>query len=52
MSVPGRPRAGLVDLARRLWPWAGATAALAAVFCAYLNPHLVVDLANRVWACF
>jgi hypothetical protein len=27
-------------------------AALAAVFAAYLNPHLVVDLANRVWACF
>jgi len=26
-------------------------AALAAVFAAYLNPHLVVDLANRVWAC-
>ena len=27
-------------------------AALAGVFAAYLNPHLVVDLANRVWACF
>lgn len=26
-------------------------AALAGVFAAYLNPHLVVDLANRVWAC-
>ena len=25
---------------------------LAAVFSAYLSPHLVVDLANRVWACF
>lgn len=25
---------------------------LAAVFAAYLNPHTVVDLANRVWACF
>ncbi len=32
--------------------WAGAAAALAAVFAAYLNPHTVVDLANRVWACF
>ena len=31
---------------------AGALAALAAVFSAYLNPHLVVDLASRVWACF
>ena len=34
-----------------LW-WAGVAAALAAVFVAYLNPHTVVDLANRVWACF
>ena len=32
--------------------WSGAVAALAAVFAAYLNPHLMVDLANRVWACF
>jgi hypothetical protein len=29
-----------------------AAAVLAAVFAAYLNPHLAVDLANRVWACF
>ena len=29
-----------------------ATTALAVVFAAYLNPHLGVDLANRVWACF
>ena len=28
-----------------------ATAMLAAVFAAYLNPHFAVDLANRVWAC-
>lgn len=26
--------------------------ALALVFLAYLNPHLAVELANRVWACF
>jgi len=35
--------------------WAvGAVAmlVLALVFLAYLNPHLAVDLANRVWACF
>ncbi len=36
----------------RLAAWAAALAALAAVFAAYLNPHLVADLANRVWACF
>jgi len=29
-----------------------ATAALAAVFLSYLDPHLAVDLANRVWSCF
>lgn len=32
--------------------WALAAAALALVFTAYLNPHLAVDLASRVWACF
>jgi hypothetical protein len=33
--------------------WAVVAAlALAGVFMAYLNPHLVVDLANRIWACF
>jgi hypothetical protein len=31
--------------------WAGVAAALAAVFAAYLNPHLVLDLATRVWSC-
>ncbi len=29
-----------------------AAAALGAVFLSYLNPHLAVDLANRLWACF
>ena len=29
-----------------------AALVLAGVFLAYLSPHLVVDLANRVWACF
>lgn len=35
--------------------WAGTAAALAVlalVFLAYLQPHLAVDLANRIWACF
>ncbi len=31
--------------------WLVAVAALAAVFAAYLNPHLVFDLASRVWSC-
>ena len=29
-----------------------ATLVLAAVFVSYLDPHLAVDLANRIWACF
>lgn len=29
-----------------------AALALAAVFSAYLSPHLAVDLAARVWSCF
>ncbi|WP_425258125.1 hypothetical protein ACPOLB_21705 [Rubrivivax sp. RP6-9] len=32
--------------------WTAAAAALAAVFLAYLDPHLAVDLASRVWSCF
>jgi len=32
--------------------WLAAAAALAAVFVSYLNPHLAVALANRIWACF
>ena len=38
--------------ARRALAWTTATVLLAAVFLSYLNPHLVVDLASRVWACF
>ena len=30
----------------------GAGVSLALVFMAYQNPHTVLDLANRVWACF
>ena len=37
---------------RRFLTWLAAAAALAGVFAAYRNPHLMVDLANRVWACF
>ena len=38
--------------ALRATVWAGVMATLALVFTAYLSPHLVVDLASRVWACF
>lgn len=36
----------------RLLGWIAALGALAAVFAAYLQPALMVDLANRVWSCF
>ena len=37
---------------RTLLAWAAALLVLAAVFAAYLDPHVVVDLGNRVWSCF
>jgi hypothetical protein len=39
-------------LARHALAWTAALVLLAAVFAAYLDPHLVLDIANRVWACF
>lgn len=41
------PKPGL----RILW-WALTLAVLLVVFLAYLSPHMAVDLANRLWACF
>jgi hypothetical protein len=38
--------------ALRALAWAATAAALAAVFVAYQSPHLTVELASRVWACF
>jgi hypothetical protein len=43
---------GMKPTVRRTLLWSAALAAMAAVFASYLQPHLVVDLANRVWACF
>jgi anti-sigma-K factor RskA len=37
---------------RRIGVVLGAAALLALVFAAYRDPHLMVDLANRLWACF
>ncbi len=36
----------------RLAAWAVALGALAAVFVAYLDPHLARDLVDRLWSCF
>lgn len=38
--------------AHRLGLYAAALAALAAIFAAWMSPHLVVDLAAYVAACF
>jgi hypothetical protein len=38
--------------ARRYGLWLAVALVLAAVFVSYFSPHLAVDLANRVWACF
>jgi hypothetical protein len=37
---------------KRAVMWMAVAVALAAVFAAYLSPHLAVDLASRLWACF
>jgi hypothetical protein len=37
---------------QRALAYAAAAAVLALVFMAYQSPHLIVDLAARVWACF
>ena len=42
----------LVRVGLRAGLWALVLAALLAVFAAYLNPHLVFELASRAWACF
>lgn len=40
------------SLAKHVAAWAAIGLALGAVFFAYLQPGLLVDLANRVWSCF
>jgi type II secretory pathway component PulM len=37
---------------QRALAWAAALLALLAVFVAYLQPDLMVGLANQLWACF
>lgn len=37
---------------KRTAGWAAGLATLMAVFLSYLNPHLALDIASRVWACF
>ncbi len=42
----------MTPMARRAALMLLAAAALAAVFAAWLAPHMVVTLANQIWACF
>jgi hypothetical protein len=37
---------------RSVAAWGAALLALAAVFAAWLNPHLMRTLADAVWSCF
>jgi hypothetical protein len=41
-----------MNRAARAALWAVAAAALAAVALTYFDPHLMLDLATRVWTCF
>ncbi|MBK9133217.1 MAG: hypothetical protein IPM15_02350 [Betaproteobacteria bacterium] len=38
--------------ARRAALWLAAGAVLALVALAYLSPHLMLDIADQLWACF
>ena len=40
------------SLAKHAAAWAAIALVLGSVFFAYLQPALLVDLANRVWSCF
>ncbi|MBK6853739.1 MAG: hypothetical protein IPG93_19695 [Burkholderiales bacterium] len=42
----------LGKVGKHLLMWAVVLMVLAAVFWAYLQPTMVVDLANRFWSCF
>lgn len=37
---------------RKTAGWVVAVAVLVLVFLAYLDPHTVADLSNRLWSCF
>ena len=41
-----------MKLAQRVAWWVAATVALLLVAMSYLNPHLMLDLADKLWSCF
>jgi hypothetical protein len=46
---PARSAAGLWA---RLGIWVGVGVVLALVALSYLDPHLMLDMADRLWSCF
>lgn len=51
-SQAAQPLGRSVHRRWRWLAWALAALVLAGVFQSYLSPHLAVDLASRLWACF
>ena len=41
-----------MNLRRTLLIWTPILAVLGLVGASYMDPHTVVDLANKVWSCF
>lgn len=39
-------------LAPRIGLWVAGAAALALVALSYLNPHIMLDLVDKLWSCF
>jgi hypothetical protein len=37
---------------QRLLAWSVVADVLAVIYLAYLDPHVIVDLATRFWSCF
>lgn len=41
-----------MKLAPRIAAWVAGGGVLALVALSYLNPHLMLDLADKLWSCF
>ena len=41
-----------MKLVPRLALWLAGAAVLGAVAMSYLNPHVMLDLADKLWSCF
>ncbi len=52
LAQPRRREPELTRRVRKLLTYAGALAALLAVFALYTQPTILVALADQAWACF